>query len=885
MEQLSSLNTTEPIDFNNLNIVIHPRPPRRRQSGASLVPFRPYVKCLTSVRKPFAFANGKDSWVTMGKTEQLFKQENARCIGSLMDDCDISDVIRWDIEGESTRLPMMCKLWIIVDGAVVERGKPHLVQDAAVQVFTSGRNRHSIFSTELRYRQVIMPKIDRRRRHSWHEINEYHSVPYYQYTRSVRSGNSKGVQCDLDNEHLISSEEILPFINEEAVDEHQTTNLEQHNAAETVHNQPILYERVHVSIMTQTEYKLMDQSTETDYEFVKLFNLDVETNEDLLSSIANPYICDENISSNYDCQTKTMNRNGQQYSNKSVSTGDDYPQWWLQLSTNIVLSSYITKHGEEKEINLLRISPRQCDQSIQTANEEDIEMLLERQRTPSSTRSSNIRKSSSSMTINNHYEIIDEIDDGNNARRCLPCIDHRQRMDSHGDLDSHLSDYQIDSSSTCGNRRSRRITTSSKQSDTGYNTVTSNFDQQSYSTLDPCTIQSPHNHSISEINRKVRTKSSENTSTTVLANLVERYERTLRERQRAIAIIDNELLDIDDVLKRYREKMRNPTIVQSDRTTQLYRDISLIPSHSQEKNPSDSQCTTHLTKSACQSLTSRTGEELFQDYVPSSSMRIENSSLHYSRQRQPRFDYCDLCLNDHSTGTSWIRLNEQRIDELQKRIDLMLQNDDIEEAKFLSANSKLIANTASKRIDSIFMRKSHRQNRITYYHDRILLPYRYNFRLPYRPTQSLTTSPRLLTRTVTRSRIPASKSVRISTNHDYIPNQINLREQISSLKSISRPTVSILRRNNSNSISRSRRLVGTSHIWKSNIDGTVYILEQFSIPRYYRLYNDVNFREVYNFARTLQSYVTHNRITSKDYSSIVKSFALEQQLPTITSLA
>jgi hypothetical protein len=272
MEQLSSLNTSEPIDFDNLNIVIHPRPPRRRQSGASLVPFRPYVKCLTSERKPFAFANGKDSWVTMGKTEQLFNLDNARCIGSLMDDCDISDVIRWDIEGESTRLPMMCKLWIIgrtnfsqslqffcfyffsiVDGAVVERGKPHLVQDAAVQVFTSGRNRHSIFSTELRYRQALIPKIDRRRRHSWHEINEYHSVPYYQYTRSVRSGNSKGVQCDLDNEHLISNEEILPFINEETVDEHQTTNMEQHNAAETVHNQPILYERVHVSIMTQTE--------------------------------------------------------------------------------------------------------------------------------------------------------------------------------------------------------------------------------------------------------------------------------------------------------------------------------------------------------------------------------------------------------------------------------------------------------------------------------------------------------------------------------------------------------------------------------------------------------------------------------------------------------
>ena len=113
MQQLSTLNTTGPIDYDNLSIVIHPRPRRRRQSGASLVPFRPYVKCLTSVRQPSSLANGKDQWMVSGKREEFFKQENARCIGSLLDDCDISDVIRWDIPGESTRLPMMCKLWMI----------------------------------------------------------------------------------------------------------------------------------------------------------------------------------------------------------------------------------------------------------------------------------------------------------------------------------------------------------------------------------------------------------------------------------------------------------------------------------------------------------------------------------------------------------------------------------------------------------------------------------------------------------------------------------------------------------------------------------------------------------------------------------------------------
>ena len=111
MATFSALN---PIDPTNLNIIItHPRPPRRRQSGISHVPFRPYVKSLSSVRQPFSSANGSDPWKVTGHEEIFFRQPNARCIGTLLDDCQISDVIRWDIQGESTQVPMMCKYWII----------------------------------------------------------------------------------------------------------------------------------------------------------------------------------------------------------------------------------------------------------------------------------------------------------------------------------------------------------------------------------------------------------------------------------------------------------------------------------------------------------------------------------------------------------------------------------------------------------------------------------------------------------------------------------------------------------------------------------------------------------------------------------------------------
>ncbi|CAF1537141.1 unnamed protein product [Rotaria sp. Silwood1] len=81
---------------------------------------------------------------------------------------------------------------------------------------------------------------------------------------------------------------------------------------------------------------------------------------------------------------------------------------------------------------------------------------------------------------------------------------------------------------------------------------------------------------------------------------------------------------------------------------------------------------------------------------------------------------------------------------------------------------------------------------------------------------------------------------------------------------------------------RSTKLINESHIWKSKVDD----LKECNIPRYYRLYNEVSFREVYNFSRLLDAYLNTNRISTKDYSSMIKKFALEQQLPPpITSVA
>lgn len=76
---------------------------------------------------------------------------------------------------------------------------------------------------------------------------------------------------------------------------------------------------------------------------------------------------------------------------------------------------------------------------------------------------------------------------------------------------------------------------------------------------------------------------------------------------------------------------------------------------------------------------------------------------------------------------------------------------------------------------------------------------------------------------------------------------------------------------------RSPRSERKSHIWQSQVDGKLYVLEQFSIPRYYRLYNDVSFRELFQFSRLLDHYIDPTEKNIQNYSNLLKSFALDQQ--------
>lgn len=118
-----------------------------------------------------------------------------------------------------------------------------------------------------------------------------------------------------------------------------------------------------------------------------------------------------------------------------------------------------------------------------------------------------------------------------------------------------------------------------------------------------------------------------------------------------------------------------------------------------------------VTHDKYRTMPGMSSEDMLQGYVPSPRISL---TINSPRQRQPRYDYCDLCLTDSSSSSAWIRYNEQRIEQLQKRIDLLLQIDDQDESPLLFSTE-----TVTQCIDDILMKKPRRRNSFMAYHTRI----------------------------------------------------------------------------------------------------------------------------------------------------------------------
>ena len=148
--------------------------------------------------------------------------------------------------------------------------------------------------------------------------------------------------------------------------------------------------------------------------------------------------------------------------------------------------------------------------------------------------------------------------------------------------------------------------------------------------------------------------------------------------------------------------------------------------------------------------------------------------------------------------------------------------------------------------------------------------------------QSLPTTPRMTSRNTSRSTTPVSKSVRIS------PHVSSHSSPLRPSTEFTRPIHSILRRRSvpPNVARFTLPVQPRPAASRGTRDVPLRTLEQLPIPRYYRLYNDVSFRELYHFSRLLDTYLDPNRTSGHNYSSVIRDFALDQQLPsTVTSAA
>lgn len=150
-------------------------------------------------------------------------------------------------------------------------------------------------------------------------------------------------------------------------------------------------------------------------------------------------------------------------------------------------------------------------------------------------------------------------------------------------------------------------------------------------------------------------------------------------------------------------------------------------------NPSKDERTslriTNVIKDKYRQMPEITSEQMIQGYVPSPRIHLCDTYLTIPRQREPRFchssnifyrpDYCDLCVTDYHHDSAWIRFNEQRIEELQRRINLMLQIDDDEEVQLLLSTPSVIPTTVTQRIDDALLISPRHRSQLLHRSDRI----------------------------------------------------------------------------------------------------------------------------------------------------------------------
>ena len=111
------MDEDEDVMYNSLCSLANPKPASRKrmqkQSSASPLLCRNESKCLTFVLNECLSTNGAGPIVVLcddkSNSKRRLYNKTIKSIGTSLKNCDQSDMISIDIEGESTRLPLMCK--------------------------------------------------------------------------------------------------------------------------------------------------------------------------------------------------------------------------------------------------------------------------------------------------------------------------------------------------------------------------------------------------------------------------------------------------------------------------------------------------------------------------------------------------------------------------------------------------------------------------------------------------------------------------------------------------------------------------------------------------------------------------------------------------------
>ena len=156
----------------------------------------------------------------------------------------------------------------------------------------------------------------------------------------------------------------------------------------------------------------MDRSTSIDQDFLRMFNLHLETNEILLSTIVDPYRLA--LPSDEPFQRRFIDRRGIERRHQSVSTGDDYPRCWLRLSTDQLLTDEIFDRNDETNSKEKR--PPSPFRSPRLERVAQTDPPRSRSLSPP-LRLPTIQRSSPRTTIINRFEIVDQIDLGSRESR------------------------------------------------------------------------------------------------------------------------------------------------------------------------------------------------------------------------------------------------------------------------------------------------------------------------------------------------------------------------------------------------------------------------------------------------------------------------------------